>query len=98
MKTYLFLSPFTCVLTRYLITISSIILIITCSIITKQLRQGKKLQEVKLKIQSGTHIISFNGLAGKIISQTKRSVIIELASGEKKEIPIYLIDYVHKNK
>lgn len=84
-------------LMRYLIAIWCIMLVFFSSIIMKHRAQRKKLHEVASSLRIGVKIITCNELAGKVILVTHQTVIIELASGQKKEVPHYLIDHVYSD-
>lgn len=88
-----FLSPL--ILIRYFLATWCIALVFLCSIIIKQQSQSKKLHEVKSLLALGKKIIARDSLAGTVIMITSHTVVIELASGQKKEIPLSFIEHVN---
>ena len=82
-------------LARYFLAAWCVALVFLCSIIIKQQSQSKKLHEVKSLLALGKKIIARNGLAGTVIMITSHTVIVELASGQKKEIPLSFIEHVN---
>lgn len=95
MNNYTISLPCALGIARFLLAIWCIVILFFCSIIVKQRAQRKKLCEMKSSLQRGANIIAHNGIAGKIIHITAHTVIVELASGQKKELPFHLIDYVY---
>ncbi len=80
--------------TRLFLGMWCIILVFLCFIITVQRSQHKKLHELEHFLRPGAKVIASNGMAGKVIAVFQHTLIVELASGQKKEIQKHLVEYV----
>lgn len=91
------LTPLALSLTRPLLAAWCISLVFLCFIITTQRAQHNKLREIEHFLRPGAKIIASNGIAGNVITVFQHTIVIELASGQKKEIPQHLVEHVHHN-
>lgn len=91
------LTPLALTWTRPLLAVWCIFLVFLCFIITTQRAQHKKLDEIEHFLRPGAKVITSNGIAGNVVAVFKHTLVIELASGQKKEIPQYLVEHVHNH-
>lgn len=87
------LAPYALAWTRPLLAAWCIILVFLCFIITTQRAQCKKLYEIEHFLRPGAKVITSNGMAGIIVAVFQHTLVVELASGQKKEIPKHLVDH-----
>ncbi|MBS1988357.1 preprotein translocase subunit YajC [Candidatus Dependentiae bacterium] len=91
------LTPLALTWARPFLAVWCILLVFLCFIITTQRAQHKKFHEIEHFLRPGAKVITSNGIGGNVIALFQHTLVIELASGQKKEIPKYLVEHVYQD-